>query len=247
MNRTAVFAAVFLVSLSASAAIPRKSVWRPGAESVAAMLKLPPEARHRALADQPDSVYKTLIEIADNKEQSMNMRWRALTSAALLRKNGAVPDLMKAAKSDQWFMRNAALVGLSEFSPEKAVAAARDLVKDPALVVRSAAVDVLVKHGSADERFLLWSELKEKYNHRGSTSLWIRAQIVKALAQKPLDGEMTNFSALLNEKDEDVQKGAIAGLEKLTGMRLGEGMASHDRVVTMWKNYFQRPETSVQR
>lgn len=227
------------LSLDAFAAIPRRAVWRPSSESVTEILKLAPEARHAALAQQPDSVYESLLEIANNANGSMNLRWRALTSAALLRKEKSVPDLMKASKSQEWFMRNAALVGLAEFSPSKSVEVARRLVKDPALVVRSASVDVLTKHGGQEERDLLWNELGASYNKRGGQSLWIRSQIVTALSEKPADAELRRFSGVLqNEKEEPLQKAAIAGLQKLTGMRLGEGLTSHQRVVQLWKNYF---------
>lgn len=238
--------ALLAVSFESMAAIPRKAPWRPSVESVTEILKLAPEARHVALAQQPDSVYDSLMQIAYDREGGMNLRWRALTSAALLRKEKAVPDLMKASKDQEWFMRNAALVGLAEFSPEKSVEVARRLVKDPALVVRSASVDVLVKHGGAGERELLWKELASNYNRRGGQSLWIRSQIVNALAEKPVDGELAKFSGLLqSEKEEPVQKAAIQGLQALTGMRLGEGLTSHQRVMQLWKNYFAQNPAST--
>lgn len=239
MNRAALVIALVSFAMSAPAAVPKKTLWRPSVESVVEMLKMTPEARSVALAQQPDSVYEALLDISADNEQSMNVRWRALTSAALLRKEKAVPDLLKAAKSEQWFMRNAALVGLAEFAPKKSVDLARDLIKDKALVVRSAAVGVLAKHGSADERYLLWSELKAPYNLRGGQSLWIRGQIVKALAEKPTENETMNFASLLSEKDENLQTAAMTGLERLTGLKLGEGLTNRPRVVQLWKNYFK--------
>jgi HEAT repeat protein len=240
-----VFSALLLASVSATAAIPKKTKWKPAVESVTQMLQLSPERRAQALADQPETVYEPLMEIALNKSLPMNLRWRALTSAAMLRKDKSVPDLVKASQSSDWFMRNASLVGLVEFAPDQAVRVARNLVKDKALVVRSAAVDVLAKHGENAERDLLWAELKAAYNKRGNQSLWIRGQIVSELAKKPSLGEMNRFSGLLADRDEPVQKAAIGGLEKITGMKMGEGIASHSRIVQLWQNYFSQPSSAL--
>lgn len=228
----------FLVSLNAGAAVSKKSVLQPKTESILEMLKLPANDRHQALAELPDSVYDSLWTVARDDRQSMNVRWRAVTSAALLRKENAVTDLVKCSKSSEWFMRNASLVSLSEFAPKQALPVARRLVKDPALVVRSAAVEVLAKQGGVPERELLWQEMQADYNTRGNESLWIRGQIAKALAEKPRDIEMKLFAGLLDEKDETIKKACVQGLERLTGMKIGEG-STLKRTAQLWQDYIR--------
>lgn len=231
---------VTLASSIAFSAVPKKEAWRPSAASVAKMLALPLDSRQQTLKEQPDSVYKTLMEIAFDDLRPMAVRWKALTSGAQLRREQAIPDLMKATKHREWYMRNAGLVSLAEVAPAKSRDVAKDLLKDKALVVRSAAVDALAKNMTPATRDLLWEELAAPRNQKNGQSLWIRPQIVRTLAAKPAEHEMKMFSRLLDEKDEGVQHEAIQGLENLTGMRMGEGVA-HVKVVKMWRNYFNRP------
>lgn len=213
-NNLVTFSALFF-ALSASATVAEKKPWQPTPESIEKTLHLGPAERYEAFAKMPDSAYDILLQLSGSSEQAMDVRWRALTSAAMLRRESSIPDLMKAVKSEDWFMRNAALVSLAEFSPKQALVTARDLVKDPALVVRSAAVDVLAKYGAETERDLLWSELAQGYNRRGGQSLWIRSQIVKALSEKPRPTEAKKFTALLANADESIRVAASTGLDQL--------------------------------
>ncbi|MBX2987239.1 MAG: HEAT repeat domain-containing protein [Bdellovibrionaceae bacterium] len=234
-----------LLPAASQAAIQSRAISKIREESVMDALKLPVRERQKALAEMPDAAYDSLLTISNDQNRMMSMRWRALTSAALLRKQKAVPDLLKASKSEEWFMRNAALLGLSEFSAEQALNVGRRLVKDPALVVRSAAVDVLLKHGGQRERELLWSEIDAAYNKRSGRSLWIRGQIAKGLASQPRDGELALFSNLLKEKEEEIQIASVQGLEKLTKVKLGDAGVSRPRLVQMWRNYFNRPASEL--
>ena len=224
-------------------AIPSKLSDRPPMEDVVQILKLPAGDRYHQLTEQPDSVYDSLISVANDSDRTMNLRWRALTSAAALRREKAEPDLLKAAKAPEWFMRNAALVSLNEFVPAQSVALARRLVTDPALVVRSAAVEVLARNGGPNERALLWKEMGADYNRRGGQSLWIREQIVRALAEKPDHAELPLFSSLLKEKNEAIQKASMHGLERITGLKMGEAKTPHNRQVRLWQNYFNPPSS----
>lgn len=200
------------------------------------ILKRPADVRVQLLEERPNAVYKELVDIALHSDQPMNIRWRALTSAALLRKEESVDDLIKATESSEWFLRNAALVSLSEFSQEKGYQAARRLARDPALVVRSAAVEVLARSENPFDRDLLWSELHESYNKKNGQSLWIRAQIAKLLTKQSQKSEISNFARLLNENEEELQKVAISALEDLTGQKPALGVAVHKRVVEIWKS-----------
>ena len=186
-----------------------------------------------------------LKRAAFDSTNPLQIRWRAITTMGRWDALRFRPELDKALASKEWFMRNAALVGLAEFAPDQGVSAARRLVKDPALVVRSAAVDVLVKNSNAANREILWNELGASYNKRGGNSLWIRGQIVQGLAQNPNQEELRQFSALLMEKDEEIQMASVQGLEKITKMKLGQGTTSRPRLVQLWKNYFNQPASTL--
>jgi hypothetical protein len=112
-------------------------------------------------------------------------------------------------------------------------------------VVRSAAVDVLQKASHPEVRDLLWEELAEKRNFRNQESLWIRSQIVEALAQKPSDFELRQFSKLLTDKDMRVQSAAVGGMEKLTGVRLGENKMPREKIVSLWQDYIRKEKVGL--
>ncbi|MGZ3797012.1 MAG: HEAT repeat domain-containing protein, partial [Pseudobdellovibrionaceae bacterium] len=166
---------IWLPLSGAQAAIPAKNTLSP---RVMEILNLPPENRTQALLATTQDMYKDFLAVAFSESQSMRFRWRALMLAAENRREKATPDLLKAANHKQWFMRNAALVALAEVNEAEAQKLAKKLVKDKALVVRSAAVDILQKNARPEVRDLLWEEVSQKYNFRNKESLWIRAQIV---------------------------------------------------------------------
>lgn len=236
---------VLLPSLSFAAIGSRV---KPSQTLVLELLKLPSEVRIDAITRQPDPVYDTLLEVARTKDHPMNIRWRAVTSAALIKREKAVPDLLALSESSEWYLRNASLVSLSEVAPKESVTLARRLVKDPALVVRSAAVDVIGKHASESERDLLWDEFQADYNRRGAQSLWIRGQILKTLAQHAKATEQDRFLKLLSEKDLEIQKASMQALEKITGLKVARDASSHERAVQLWKNHLSRqPSSKLQR
>lgn len=229
-------------SLSAQAAIPAKNNLRP---KVMEILNLPPENRSQALLATTEDMYKEFVAVAFTENQTMRLRWRALMMAAENRREKSTPDLLKASVHKQWFMRNAALVALAEFNEPEAQKLARKLIKDKALVVRSAAVDVLQKSPRPEVRDLLWEEMNQKYNYRNHESLWIRSQIVEAMAQKPVDHELKIFTKFLNDKDARVQSAAVGGMEKLTGVKLGDAKVPREKLVLLWQDYVRKEKLSL--
>src|SRR5690606_4546190 len=107
-------------------------------------LQLPLKNRILALNRQEKS-FQGLAEIAFNHVIPMELRWRALTALPMLDSERAKPYLEKALEHSEWFMRNAALLGLKSYDSEFSLHWSLKLLKDPALVVRTAAVDNLAE------------------------------------------------------------------------------------------------------
>ncbi|MBC7372226.1 MAG: HEAT repeat domain-containing protein [Bdellovibrionaceae bacterium] len=234
------FLCVALISCLATplfAAVPVKNVVNP---KVFEILSLPAENRMQVTGSGGQEFYKDYIAVAFSENQSMRLRWRALMMAAETRGDKATPDLLKASVHKQWFMRNASLVALSETNQGEAHILAKKLLNDKALVVRTAAVEVLQKNQRPEVRELLWQELDRKHNYRNAESLWIRGQIVDALSQKPADFEMKNFTKLIGDKDARVQTAAVQGMEKLTGVKLGEAKMPREKLVLLWQDYVRK-------
>lgn len=204
---------IFLSSLNLQAAVPK-----------AVTLKAP-----------TDRSYEQLIKKAFSDKEDMQTRWKALMSAAEIGRERAIPDLLKASQSKAWFMKNAALTALVEYDPAQSSMVAKKLLKDKALVVRSAAASVLVKMPESSVREILWKELDQKYNFKNKKSLWIRPQILAGLVAQPRDVEMPQLYKLLNEKELPMQLLAVQGLEKLSGAKLGDKNTSPQKLVQLWK------------
>ena len=162
--------------------------------------------------------YKELSIKAFSDTQEMAVRWNSLMQMTKMKKNESVMDLKKALGSKTWYMRNAGLIALDSINPELAFEVAKKQLEDPALVVRSAAVDVLAKNKKkiAEVRELLWKEIHSKRNKNKAKSLWIRPQIGQYLANDPLPSEREKFLTLADEKDEEVRQIAEKALQKLS-------------------------------
>lgn len=147
---------------------------------------------------------------------SLGLRWKSLILGAREKGASFIPQLNRAATSRDWFMRNAALIAMSETDLNKSYALARKLLKDDALVVRSAAVKALENSSHAEDRLALIGALQDKRNIRHGKSLWIRPQIVKILSRRPDKGEIKTYLGLLKENDPSINPLAIDALEKIS-------------------------------
>lgn len=240
---------LFLVSLASVqvlAAVPKKNLESPKPLEFAQEILSMPEANRKQIAtEKANELYPSLIELSKLPDQAMETRWKALTLAAYLGKDRALSVLEANLKSSEWFMRNAALVGLRIHHPVKAQNAAKALLKDKALVVRSAAVEVMGSNLDSKTRDLLWEEMEASYNFRKSQSLWIRGQILSQLAQFPQEREMGLFVKALKDKDSSMHAGAIGALEKITQKNLGTAQQKMSEKRSLWLQWAKaNPEVS---
>jgi len=188
----------------------------------ASALSLPYQNRVSVLERQGPEGLRSLVSTMFDEKAPVELRWRAVISVGKIGKTYMSPELERAAQSKDWFMRNAALIALEDANPTLARKWARSLLRDKALVVRSAAVDTLVHLHDVTSTDLLWTQLESKQNFRGTQSLWIRHQIVDALSALPVKGDTSKFVALLDDGDEKTQAAAIHALESRTGTTLGK-------------------------
>lgn len=197
--------------------------------SVAEVLTLPGQNRLAVAQTRQAEIIKPLEDMIFNREADFGLRWKAVILFGQLQKVKAMKTLDKALKSSEWFIRNAALIAYSEAIPEKAVAIATESLKDKALVVRSAAIDVLERNLQGETREALWNELDSSHNFRKKQSLWIRPQILKALSNVPEQRELPLFVSYLKDSDSRMHAHAVRGLERITneikgktGITIGE-------------------------
>jgi hypothetical protein len=205
------------------------------------ILAMPAANRAGLIAQKKDPrFYREAHQLAFSVNQSMSMRWKAVSALAEIRGFEATSDLIKASQQKEWFMKNAAMMSLKKVNPKAAKEVALRLLSDPALVVRSSAVDVLGDQMDLETRIRLWQELEANYNFVRGQSLWIRPKIVSALAVTPRDSEKNRFAKALQDSDTRMHESAIRGLENLTGAGLVKNKMDRKKAVALWTQKLQQ-------
>ena len=166
-------------SLLVLSLLTSQSLWAAPSAKVIDLLSLPVQNRLLVAEKRKADLMPELTQVAFDTNNNMDVRWNSLSLAAHLEPQKAEALAARAIKADEWFMRNAGLVVLSAMGSEQLKGQSLKLLKDPALVVRSAAVEGLAPMASGDSevRKALWAELFEARNFRKGQSLWIRKQI----------------------------------------------------------------------
>jgi hypothetical protein len=232
-------AAIAVCASNGQAAVPTNSMSQsPGSmQQTIEALELPMSERIQDLRAQK-SAYQNLETIAFKKSNSMDLRWKAVTALGRLGGTKAKAELDRALKSPEWFMRNAALVSYSQVDRASALVWARKLLSDKALVVRSAAVDVISGSRDVTSAPLLWQKLNAKENFKNRQSLFIRRRIVEALADLEGKGREAKFIAILQDKDETLHEPAIEALERITAKSMGSPGESVQSRRAQWQQWW---------
>ena len=118
-------------------------------------------------------------------------------------------------------MRNASLIALKKVNHNEAEAIAKKLLSDKALVVRSAAVEVMADNLNEENKKALMAELNQSYNFHKKNSLWIRKQIANHLMLVAQDSDRDFFVKNLFDHDRTIAEICAAALEKITGINIG--------------------------
>jgi len=177
-----------------------------------------------------DMTFTTQFARANNQALPMTQRWDAVVKATELANSSQIKEILDLSKNKDWFMRNAMLVALDKLGNDIVYDKATVLVSDKALVVRSAAVDILTRLNNRKTREVLAKELTKNYNFIGKKSLWIRGQIMRGLVKNPYQSERDYFARLLFDQDDEISNMSMVALEKITRVRF-EGQQK----LTSWR------------
>lgn len=188
-----------------------------------------------AIPKSDDKNYASQIKSAQNVSLPMSARWQSLLKAAELAGPQQIPEITAFAKSNDWFMRNAALVALEKINTSYAIDQAKILVQDKALVVRSAAVEMLAKKNTLEIKRLFAEELSKPYNFSGRQSLWIRPQIMKVIAAGVSTDDRQFMAKHLFDSDKKVATLSALALEKISTIRFED-----KNKVQSWQNYVKK-------
>lgn len=181
-------------------------------------MRLPFENRIQALKTQGPGTWNRIQDLAFDRSQNLELRWRALTVLPYLDKHSGKMAVEKALAGDEWYLRNAAALALPAFDRSYALDMSAKLLSDPALVIRTAAAQNMLKLQGREKESLLWEKLNSAENFRKGQSLWVRRHIARALAEVAKPGTEGKFVALLSDADTRLYPAAIRALERLTGL-----------------------------
>jgi len=176
--------------------------------------------------------FQDYIKMAGNESLDMNSRWNALMKSANVAEASDIDAIRTFATSKEWYLRNAALVALSKVDPQLAEVEAIKMLTDKALVVRSAAVEIVGQNLSDKNKEILIGEMDKGYNFNRSSSLWIRKQILEKIAQAATEKDQQVFLKNLFDTDKNISEFSANTLERITGKKM-----DRKKFVQNWREY----------
>lgn len=215
LKTSALLTGLFFTSLAFSEPLVNENITD---QDIVAVLQLPMKERLMRLKEVK-GIRDRLKALSFDRRQGLDVRWRSLTALANLGAKSYRWEVEEALKSRDWFMRNAGLLAIQHDDRDLAIRWSKKLLNDPALVVRTQAVKNLIDL-KAEAREELWSGLFAKGNYHDSQSLWVRAYMAKALALVATPKDEKRFLRLLMDNDPRVQRSAVQGLERATGLKV---------------------------
>lgn len=171
------------------------------------------------------------------RDISIQQKWNILADLATKSPEFAKGIYLSCIESTDWLLRVGGLKFLATMDAQLAIEKAQKLLEaDNALLVRSAAMDVLLELGGiARVKDTLWTALTDKKNFHRGNSLWIRQNIANALLAFTDMTDNPQWANFLEDKDVIVQTAAINALEKNHQTRLGSQTDSLDVRSALWK------------
>lgn len=245
-----VLSAMIFAAFGARASVPNLAA--PSAQpvrkfSVAATkeaLTMPLANRLETLERQGEQGYRNLVTIMFDENMTMDIRWRAVTAVGRIGRRESLPEIERALRHNDWFMRNAGLVALARIDRNAAIDWAHRLVSDKALVVRAAAVETMADLRDTSAVPVLWKKLNAPENFHRNQSLFIRRRIVEALAILAKAGDESKFIGVLNDPDQTLHPLAVMALEKTTKSVLGASKDPTPVRRELWQSWWRDQEAA---
>jgi hypothetical protein len=166
-----------------------------------------------------------LLRIASDVRNEDSDRYVALMSAAKLGGAHCAPMFVRFLKDKSWMIRSGALRTLKAFKNPKTAYAVLPLLKDPALVVRTEAIEAIEALHPPNAIKELVSALHESSNYHAGKAQWVPQKALAALLKLNADSKIAiQLQPLLHhEKDPELQRQTIQTLEALTGKKIKFG------------------------
>lgn len=163
---------------------------------------------------------KRLYNWALDSNNNLQMRWRAIISLGRSFGDESRHYLQQLLNRPEWFLRNAATLATKYMTDVYRVELLHKALWDKALVVRTAAVEVIREKKVIELENELWKSLSSKQNFIKKKSLWIRKNIVETLRGFAKPSQMNSFMSLLNDSDPEVRRQALLTLQEHSAINI---------------------------
>jgi HEAT repeat protein len=177
------------------------------------------------------SAVSPLLGIAADRRNEDTERYMALMGAVKLGGAGTTNAIIPLLKDRSWMLRVASLRALKALRSPEAGTAALSLLRDPALVIRSEAVDAVTElHPKGSEDALL-ATMERAENYHGGKAAWVPQKALAGLIKLRATSSIHRLQPLLrHEGDPELQLKTVEALESLTGKRLAQGKSLKEKI-----------------
>ena len=221
--------ALLLTILAKTEALPPKKKGKlqkiSHKETLKKALNLPLNQRSQFFQKRPH-YFAHLQQIFQDPKSSPSMKWQALMSMARLNPQKTRPLIDQALNSSDWFLKNAGLIALEITQPAKAVQKAGQFLDHPALMLRTAGVELIRRRKAKQYKDILWTQLGDPQNFRNGKSLWIRITIAQTLSELSAPKDQDLFFALLEDEDPRIHSIALRTLQRIKPLKRLDSKAS---------------------
>jgi len=177
-------------------------------------LELPLNRRIQFFQKRPH-YFVYLEHIFQTPESSPSMKWQALMSMTRLNPQKAKLYIDQALNNSDWFLKNAGLIALEIIQPKSAVRKAAQFLDHPALMLRTASVELIRRRKARQYKDILWTQLGDPQNFKNGKSLWVRYTIAQTLSELSDSKDRDLFFALLEDADPRINSIALRTLQRI--------------------------------
>ena len=208
-------------------------------------LRLPHRFAMENLSQWGSGVYGPLRTLAFDEKIPMKTRWKSFMLYTQLKGEKSISVISRALDHKDWFMRSAALTALETINESMVRRKAFDkLNSDPALMVRSKALEILQKQSGREIVELFWKKLHSPDSFHNSKSLWIRKNLALNLMKRPRRRDLNRWVQLLHGSDEEIQQVAALALSKIDNQSSSSDKTK-GKDVDFWKSRYPKGSKSI--
>ena len=185
-------------------------------QEIASVLKQPHERAKKKMVSLGPLAQESLKAMIFDDQVPMGTRWKSFMVYTGVKGVKSMSVIERALEHKTWFLRSASLTALEQMDESLAKKwAFEKLKRDPALLVRTKALEILQKNPDARAKELFWKKLHSADSFYNGRSLWIRYHLAHTLLENLRKGDTQRWVRLLHGPDSKLQSMAALALSRI--------------------------------